>query len=265
LAQARIDQALWSAAIAALPLLSGLEASTLRRLRDLAALFLREKSLEPAQGARIDANMQLELALQACLPVLRLGLSWYSGWHAMILYPREFVPTREVVDEVGVAWIDDSPKSGEAWEYGPVILSLADAVAGRKRDGYNVVIHELAHKLDMQNGIANGHPPLHTGMSNARWAEDLGAAYADLCSRADAAHHPFDELPIDPYGSESPAEFFAVCSETFFELPHLLRDEYPRVYAQMSAFYRQDPALRLPEIDWRIGTAATQHRRPASG
>jgi Mlc titration factor MtfA (ptsG expression regulator) len=97
-------------------------------------------------------------------------------------------------------------------------------------------------------------------MSNARWAEDLGAAMPICAVARTQPAHPSDELPIDPYGSESPAEFFAVCSETFFELPHLLRDEYPRVYAQLSAFYRQDPALRLPEIDWRTGTVTTSTR-----
>lgn len=221
------------------------------RLRDLAALFLAEKSLEPARGAEVAPSMRLELALQACLPVLELGLSWYRGWHALILYPEEFVPARQVIDDTGVVWVDDTPKSGEAWERGPVILSLADAAAGRARDGYNVVIHELAHKLDQLNGAANGHPPLHADMSNARWAEDLGSAYADLCRRTDAARCRAEEPPIDPYGCESPAEFFAVCSETFFELPQLLREEYPRVYAQLATFYRQDPAARLPAIEPR--------------
>jgi len=244
-AHAGIDPSLWAHAAEALPLLAGLEEPALRRLYDLAALFLHDKSLEPAQGAKLDASMQIELALQACLPVLELDLTWYRGWHSLILYPDEFVPVREVVDEDGVVWLDDLPKSGEAWEQGPVILSLADAAAGRERDGYNVIIHELAHKLDMRNGVANGHPPLHANMSNTRWAEDLGAAYADLCRRADAARTSAEEPLIDPYGSESPAEFFAVCSETFFELPHLLRDEYRRVYGQLSAFYRQDPAARL--------------------
>jgi Mlc titration factor MtfA (ptsG expression regulator) len=224
------------------------------RLRDLAALFLYEKTLEPARGAELDASMQLELALQACLPVLELGLEWYRGWHALILYPNEFVPSRELVDEDGIAWIDDTPKSGEAWEQGPVILSLADTAAGRDRDGYNVVIHELAHKLDMRNGVANGHPPLHAGMSGQRWADALGAAYQDLCRRADAAaEHAGPEPLIDAYGSESPAEFFAVCSEAFFELPHLLNDEYPAVYTELRTFYRQDPAARLQRIDWAAG------------
>jgi Mlc titration factor MtfA (ptsG expression regulator) len=249
-AHTRIDPALWPDAIAALPLLAGLDDDAIARLRDLAALFLYEKALEPARGAELDGRSQLELGLQACLPVLQLGLDWYRGWHALILYPDEFVPSREVIDEDGIVWIDDTPKSGEAWEQGPVILSLADAVAGRERDGYNVIIHELAHKLDMRNGVANGHPPLHAEMSAQRWADDLGAAYQDLCRRADAAAEARGPEPlIDPYGSESPAEFFAVCSEAFFELPHLLQDEYPAVYMQLRTFYRQDPAARLQPID----------------
>jgi Mlc titration factor MtfA (ptsG expression regulator) len=244
-AHAAIDPALWRGAFEKLPLLDGFDAQATARLEDLAALFLRRKTIELASGAEIDAQMTVELALQASLPVLGLGIHWYRGWHAVILYPDEFVPAREVVDEDGLVWVDDQPKSGEAWEQGPVILSLADAVAGRHRDGYNVIVHELAHKLDMRDGIANGHPPLHRDMSSASWAEDLGTAYADLCRRADADPDAVDELPIDPYAVESPAEFFAVTSETFFELPHLLTAACPRVYDQLRAFYRQDPARRL--------------------
>lgn len=244
-AHAGIDRRLWSVALGRLPLLAGLPPPETARLVDLAALFLADKTLEPTQGATLDPVMRLELALQACLPVLELGLDWYRGWHALVLYPDAFVPAREVIDPDGLVWVDDEPKSGEAWQHGPVILSLSDAVAGRARDGFNVVIHEMVHKLDMQNGAPNGHPPLHRDMSNARWAADLGAAYADLCRRADADPDGGDGLPIDPYATESPAEFFAVVSETFFELPHLLRDEYPAVYDQLRGFYRQDPATRL--------------------
>jgi len=257
-AHARIDPELWPDALAALPLLDGLDDHARQRLTDLAALFLRDKTLELAQGAEIDDRMQLELALQACLPVLELGLHWYRGWHAVILYPNEFVPAREVMYEDGVVGIDDAPKSGEAWQRGPVILSLSDTIAGHERDGYNVVIHELAHKLDMRDGIANGHPTLHRDMSDRGWALDLGAAYADLCRRVDAPRgHPWQadkgsrrsrEPRIDAYATESPAEFFAVCSEAFFELPHLLLAEYPAVYAQLRAFYRQDPAARLVPV-----------------
>jgi MtfA peptidase len=243
-ALARYPDAAWEQAWTGLPLLRGLDAAQALDLRTLAALFLQQKTIEEVQGIRLAMPERLTIALLACLPVLHLGLDWYRGWYAVIVYPQEFVPQRERVDADGVVWVESEVKSGEAWQQGPVILSWADVESGAERDGYNVVIHELAHKLDMLNGDANGHPPLHAGMSNAAWARDLGSAYADLSRRVDRG----EDTQIDPYGAESPGEFFAVCSESFFELPHLLRDEYPGVYAQLSAFYRQDPAARLDPV-----------------
>ena len=244
-AHARIDPGRWRALCAELALLDGFDDVTLGRLCDTAALFLREKAFEAAGGVRLDQRTCMELALQAALPVLELGLAWYRGWHAVIVYPDEFVPVREVMDENGLVWVDDAPKTGEAWYRGPVILSLADAQTGRARTGHNVVIHEMAHKLDMTDGAANGRPPLHAGMDPAAWAARMQRAYDDLSRQADAA----PELSlVDPYGATSPAEFFAVVSEQFFELPHRLRAAYPDVYTELAAFYRQEPALRLKPV-----------------
>jgi len=137
------------------------------------------------------------------------------------------------------------------------VLSYEDvALAADERErvaGYNVVIHEFAHKLDMRNGDPNGFPPLHAGMSRGEWKAALSEAYADFCKRVDAADRlserraqaALDALPIDPYAAESPAEFFAVGSEAFFETPELLQPAYPRVYEQLRLFYRQDPLARL--------------------
>jgi len=244
-ALARYSTADWDLAWAGLPMLAGLDQVQAVQLRTLAALFLRSKTIEEVQGVRLTAHQHLTIALQACLPILGLDLGWYRGWYAVIVYPEEFAPKQERMDEDGVVWVEREIKSGEAWEQGPVILSWADVAAGEARDGYNVVIHELAHKLDMLNGDANGYPPLHADMSHAAWASDLGDAYAHLSRRVRRGR----QTAIDPYGAESPGEFFAVCSEAFFELPHLLRDAYPSVYAQLVAFYRQDPADRLEPMD----------------
>lgn len=239
--RARVPRHFWSDAWSRLPVLDGLGAEERRELQDLALLFLRDKALEGAQGLRLSQEMRLLIALQACLPVLRLGLDWYRGWYAVIVYPEEFVPQREWVDEDGVVWMAEEPMSGEAWEQGPVILSWADVEAGHQRDGFNVVIHELAHKLDMLDGSANGHPPLHAGMSDSRWARVFTNAYRDMVRRVDGG----EDTTLDPYATESPAEFFAVVSEAFFELPRLLADEYPDVYGHLRDFYRQDPIRRL--------------------
>jgi Mlc titration factor MtfA (ptsG expression regulator) len=119
--------------------------------------------------------------------------------------------------------------------------------------GYNVVIHEFAHKLDMRNGDPNGCPPLHAGMSLGAWRDAFRKAYDDFCRQVDKADaraefdggRALDALPIDPYASENPGEFFAVASEAFFETPEWLEPDYPAVYGQLALFYRQDPLARL--------------------
>jgi len=231
----------WQAAVTALPLLHGLTADELMRLRKLATLFLYRKNVMAAEGYRLSEMVRLKIAAQACLPILNLGLECYSGWVSVIVYPDEFVPGHEYTDEAGVVHIDRAPMIGESWQRGPVILSAADVEYSGAADGVNVVIHEFVHKLDMLNGDADGFPPLHRGMSAAAWAKAFTLAYEDFCGRVDAG----SVTVIDPYAAENPAEFFAVVSEVFFEKPRVLLAEYPKVYRQLADFYLQDPASRI--------------------
>ena len=125
--------------------------------------------------------------------------------------------------------------SGEAWEGGPLLISWHDVqMAG---DGYNVVIHEFAHKLDMLNGEADGLPALHSGISAEEWENTLLDSYDDFCRRVDAD----EETRIDPYASENPAEFFAVLTECFFEIPQLVETEYPALYKLLERYFKQQP------------------------
>lgn len=237
-----IAEAQWDAAIAALPLLQGLDATERGRLCELASTFLRKKTLEPVGGLQLTTQMRLELALQACLPILELGLEYYRNWYSVVIYPAGFVAEHEYVAEDGTVHIAHGELAGEAWEQGPVILSWDDICSGTELDGFNVIIHEFAHKLDMLQGSVNGLPPLHRNMSAAAWSEAFSRAYEDFCARVDAET---ETLPIDDYAAESPAEFFAVLSEAFFELPDTLHRLYPEVYWQLALFYRQDPHSRL--------------------
>lgn len=240
--QVNIPQPLWQTTIDALPFLGELDEEEGERLQSLCEQFLASKEFASADGAIIDDAARVAIAAQGCLPILNLGLSWYRGWVGIVLYPDEFVIARQSVDEFGIVHEFDDVVSGEAWEGGPLILSWQDAqLAG---GGYNVIIHEFAHKLDMLNGDADGLPPLHQGMSRQAWCDCLEATYADFCQQVDAAEAEGIATAIDAYGAASPAEFFAVSSETFFELPGLLHAEYPDWYAQLAAFYRQEPLLR---------------------
>jgi len=250
---------LWQETIAALPFLDRLTREEKSRLRSLAEAFLAEKEFTAAGGLEITDPICVSIAVQGCLPILNLGLESYRNWVGVIVYPDEFIIPRSVEDEYGVVHDYNDVASGEAWDGGPVIVSWHDAqMAG---SGYNVVIHEFAHKLDMLGGDANGLPPLPDGLSRRQWEETLLAAYDDFCAKvaeAETAGAADDEedgqdqddggrcahLAFDPYGAENPGEFFAVMSEAFFETPDVLREDYPALYAQFSRFYRQDPAAR---------------------
>jgi hypothetical protein len=215
------------------------------RLHDWVALFLAEKSIVGAGGLVLCDEMRTAIATQACMLILNLDLDWYRDWVEVIVYPDEFMVDYEYMDEDGIVHRVKEPMSGESWLAGPVILSWADTAMRGGNTGYNVVIHEFAHKLDMLNGDANGFPPLHAGMDRAAWSRAFAEAFEDFGRRVERN----EPCAIDPYAAEHPSEFFAVMSEAFFENPRAVRDEYGAVYRQLADFYRQDPAARLRGAD----------------
>lgn len=231
-----VSEADWQTALT-LPLFARLDEAERNRLRELAERLIQEKTFSAAAGAEVGGAAVAAIAAQATLPVLNLGLEGYGSWQEIIVYPAEFVPEREEMDEIGVVHHVRHPMSGESWEGGPVVLSLQDVAWSGLCDGYNVVIHEFAHKLDMTNGAANGLPRLHADMRTEEWTAAFTSAYEDFCRRVDAG----EVTEIDPYAAENPAEFFAVLTEYFFELPEVLHAAYPAVYAQMRRYFRQDP------------------------
>ena len=92
----------WSSAFTSLPLLKGLTAEEKQMLRKLAILFLHHKVIEGAHGLVITQPMALIIALQSCLPILKMGLRGYEGWVSVIIHPSGFVPKRVIKDEYGV-------------------------------------------------------------------------------------------------------------------------------------------------------------------
>jgi hypothetical protein len=228
-------------ALRSVPLLARYSPAEQERLLRLARRFLRKKAIDGARGLAVDDEMRRALAVQACVPILNLGLDWYRDWVQVIVYPEEFVAPHAYVDDAGVVHEGERVLDGESWPEGPVIVSWEQVQRGLSAtDWGNVVIHELAHKLDMLNGDANGLPPLHRGMDVGQWSAALGEAYEEFCALV-ADQDAW--LPLDEYAADGPGEFFAVASESFFTEPEVLAEAYPRVYAQLRSFYRQDPLL----------------------
>jgi Mlc titration factor MtfA (ptsG expression regulator) len=252
-----VTDALWRQTLARLPFVKHLSARDLVRLRETVSLFLSRKEFSAAHDLVLTDEICVGIAAQACLPILNLDLDLYGGWVGVIVYPGEFVIRKTVSDEAGVVHEVTQDASGEAWEGGPVVLSWEDVRMSDGSDAYNVVIHEFAHKLDMLNGEADGHPPLyrrwHGDLTSQQWADVFDAAYDRFCARIDAVPRrrwaQFERSSlIDPYAADHPSEFFAVCSEALFVKPVAFEAEYPELYRLLARFYRQDPAGALHRL-----------------
>ena len=157
----------------------------------------------------------------------------------MVIYPGAFrVHRRHHDEDTGVVAEWEDELAGEAWDQGPLVLSWDDIEAdlAEPEAGFQLVVHEMAHKLDALDGAMDGTPPLPAAWQR-EWARDFQAAYEAFCARVDAG----EETEIDPYAAEAPEEFFAVASEYHFSAPALLAEQMPAVAAHLRRFYGDSP------------------------
>jgi MtfA peptidase len=240
LAQRAIPDALWRLTLARFPFLSRRSADDVQRLREFTTLFLADKEFAGAHGLHVDDEMAVAIAAQACLPVLKLGLHWYRDFKGIVVHADAVVAQRELIDDDGVVHQYEEELSGEAMQGGPLMLSWQDvADAGSSAEwGYNVVIHEFAHVLDVRDGAGDGVTALPDRTARERWLQILGDEYEAFCADVDAG---LDTL-LDPYAAEAIEEFFAVAAEVFFVAPDDLQQVHPRVYELLTRFFQQDPS-----------------------
>jgi hypothetical protein len=231
----------WLAVLERLPYYALLSDTDRKKLRDRIQIFLAEKSIEGAGGLVVDDTMRVTIAAEACLLLLeRDELEDFPDVEAIVVYPHAYrAPTRQHLGG-GVVLEGEQDRLGEAHQHGLVVLAW-DAVkrgAHDARDGHNVVLHEFAHQLDMEDGSADGAPPLDRRAMYGPWARVLGAEFQAL-------QEARGKTVLDRYGATNPAEFFAVATEAFFEKPVQLRSRHPELYDELALYYRQDPARRF--------------------
>ena len=209
-------------------------------LRRRMQIFLAEKRFEGVGGLRMSDEVRVTIAAQACLLVLGLDDEDYPALRTILVYPSAYRARATEHGAFGMVTEIEQVRAGEAYNAETIVLSWDDVLNGGTGDGdgHNVVLHEFAHQLDMEDRTSNGAPLLADERMYAAWSRVLGHEYAQLQGAVE--HH--QRTLIDPYGSQSPAEFFAVATETFFEKPIQLRDDHAELYGQLRDFYRQDPA-----------------------
>lgn len=242
----------WTEARARLPLLSALAEDDAQRLGHRAWRFLHDKrvSLHPdlVESSPLDLPANLALTAQVCL----LTLGWsdadhreaFANVHEIQILPDAFRRRVEEMDEFGVMHEYDDERAGETSFQGPVVVSFPDLMASGEWNGFNVLIHEFAHKLDLGNASdVDGFPPLPRELDPREWHRRFTAVWDDLQARIQRR----EATPIDDYAATHPGECFAVCCEYFFSAPDTLNDAYPALYELLCRYFRQNPLTRLPD------------------
>lgn len=253
---ASIPDQLWQSTLARYPFLARLSGPEQDRLRVLAAHFLAQKEFTGAHGLEVSDAMALDVAAQACLPLLHLGppdapeqaLRWYADFVGIVMHPDEALARRSVTDPAGVVHHYEEVLSGEAMYQGPVMLSWPAVASAGSGAGYSVVIHEFVHKMDMQAGGADGAPLLPRGFIGAasareaarHWQRTWAPAYERFREQVIMAERFGAPAPwLDSYAATAPAEFFAVACEAHFVEPQRFAQEFPDLSAALRAFFRQ--------------------------
>jgi Mlc titration factor MtfA (ptsG expression regulator) len=210
-------------------------------------VFLAEKRFEGCAGLEITDDVRLTIAAQACLLLLHRRTDYFPRLVTILVYPSAYMvqeqrPVNENIWEEGTF-----SRLGEtARQLGSLVLAWDAARSGAAdpSDGRNVVFHEFAHQLDYENYAADGVPGLTTRDQQAAWGAVMRVEFASLRA-ADETGIP---TLLDTYGATSPAEFFAVATEAFFERPCALRHRHPRLYAEFSRYFQQDPTQYSAEL-----------------
>ena len=222
-----------------MPYFRSLPADLQLQLKKHMQVFIAEKQFIGCDGLQITDAMRVTIAAYACLLILNRRADYYPTLRQILVYPSAFIVDHKQFDSAGVLHERREVHAGESWSQGQVILSWQDTVEGaiHSDDGRNVVIHEFAHQLDQQNGEANGAPILARGEYYQAWSNTFAGEFSRLQEQARNGEVSL----FDYYGATSPAEFFAVVSEVFFEQPQQMAAEYPALYEQLTRFYRLNP------------------------
>ena len=228
------------------PYIAALPSDLQLQLKQHVQVFLAEKPFIACGGLVLTQEMRVVIAAQACLLLLNRPANYFPNLRQILVYPGPFVVSRVRADDTGVFQQLRDVLSGESWSQGQVILSWEDVLDGAAdpADGRNVVIHEFAHQLDQETGHANGAPHLGSPTAHKNWRKTFTAEFALLQQRAQNSGvetATAADYLLSDYGATNPAEFFAVASEVFFELPRRMANEHPSLYEELRRFYCVDP------------------------
>ena len=216
-----------------------------KRLQGLIQVFVREKTFVGCNDLVLTDEMRVIIAAHACLLVINRARvpaeGLYDDLFSILVYPSAFVVAETRALGHGLIAEGRRVLSGQAWNSRRILLSWDD-VQQAEFGKHNVVLHEFTHYLDMEDEVMDGAPWLGSKGAYQDWSRVFWSEFGQLR----AALYTGQPTVIDPYAATSPAEFFAVVTETFFQQPHQLAALHAPLYAQLQKYFRVDPTTWVP-------------------
>jgi len=209
------------------------------QLHDDIKIFLDEKKFEGCGGLEVTEEMKVIIGAEACMLLLNRENKDFPTLKTILIYPHPYVARN--FGKIGNQYVNKpSVRSGESWTRGEVVLAwdYVEHGAVNGKDGQNVVLHEFAHQLDQEDGVADGAPILEKTSRYASWGRVLSKEFSELQEKI----KKHKKTLINSYGATNPAEFFAVATETFFEKAWQMKKKEPELYDELKNYYKLDPA-----------------------
>jgi MtfA peptidase len=215
-----------------------------KRLIDSTKVLVAEKNWEGCAGLELTEEMRVMIAAQVAWLVLGHPGEYFDQTQSILVYPNVYVSPRKIPLPGGLILEQQQTLAGQAWYRGPVIVTWEEALAGATgpNGGHNVVLHEFAHQLDMRNGsLVDGIPPIESAKQAKRFVEVTRLHFEWLIQQCQQGQPTL----LDCYGATDPAEFFAVATEVFFQLPDTMQQFHPDLYEVLAEYYLQTPTRHV--------------------
>lgn len=207
-------------------------------LRDRMKVLLYEKYFEGCGGLQLTDEMKVVISAYASVLILEEKADYYGDLQSILIYPDDYFAPVSHQTEGGFIEEGYENRKGEYWQAGVIVLSWRDIESQlygeQRRSGQNLIYHEFSHFLDDRYGLTAGIDHNGNTLRDDEWTNIIAKAYRDLRF---TGKHSF----LDRYGAESPAEFFSVATELFFERPEKLLQENKKLYILLQNFYGLDP------------------------
>lgn len=189
-------------------------------------IFLNEHSIRGIKGEKADLRTKILVAVGVAT-ILHGRQDWEPPFFdGVVVYPGETFDPEYNLHKGAIA--------GQASERRPLLVTkeILEKSFIDPEDGYNSLIHEIAHYFDFENPYVSGVPVIGGDRERTHeWMEVMDRE-REKVNRGRSF--------LRPYAGSDEAEFFAVATEFFFERPDVMANDNPELYELLKGFYNID-------------------------